>query len=418
MKSFLFFFIFFLLFSYSAFGERIPYSVNLTIHKANKFLKEKDFQRALKILEEFKTKKSEKTHYLIYFMLGNCYAEKKKFSLAIKNYKHCIEKNPKFCPVWINIAKCYYELKNYKKAAKAFLKAYELSKPKNSNLMFYSAISFFYAKQIKKAEFLLNRLLKSPKPKLEWKEALANLYLVENKYKSALPIVEDLSENTKGKKKKRWQEIRLYLYMNLKMKKKAFSYLTFLLKEYPLETKWWKGLAHFYLNEKKFKLALVALLVKGFIKPLSPEELKIAADLFMMLNVPDKAADLYKKVIEKKATKEVEKQIAYCYLKMFKPQKALEWINLALKKKKTYDLLVLKGEILYQLEDYERAAIVFQEAAKFKKDKGHSWIMAGYSWINANNLKMAKYCFKKALKYKKLKITAQNILAKLELNSN
>ena len=412
-KAFLLCFIF-VLFLSSASAERIPYSVNLTIHRADEFLKEKKFQKAIKILEEFKAKKGKKTHYLIYFMLGNCYTKKRKFFSAINNYKHCIEKNPKFCPAWTNIANCYYELKKYKKAACAFLKAYELSKPKDLDLMFYSALSFFYAKEIKKAESLLKKLVKNPKPKLEWKEALANLYLTENRYRSALPIVEELSEKSKDKKKKKWQEIRLYLYINLNMKKEAFSYLKFLLKEYPLETKWWKGLAHFYLNEKKYKLALVALLVKGLIKPLSSEELKVAANLFMMLNVPDKAAELYEKLIREKATKEIEKQIIYCYLKMFKPKKALEWISLALKKKKDYDLLALKGEILYQLEDYEKAARVFQEAAKFKKDKGHCWIMAGYSWLNANNLKMAKFCFKKALKYKKSKLTAQKILAKLE----
>ncbi len=418
----IFFVITFFLNSPSAFGERISYRLNLLLHKVDNLVGKKDFKGAIKILNEYKIKHGDKSHYLVFFFLGNCYAELGDLYYATENYKECIRNKPDFFSGWVNLARCYYRLKKYKKAAVSFLNAYKLSNPKDPELMFYHALSLFYAKKNKQAKRVLEYLVKKygRKSDLRWKETLVHIYLSDNQFLMALPLVEELSEVLKEKERKRWQEIRLYLYMDLHMRKKAFDYLNSLLKEYPLEVKWWKGLAHFYLQENNFRSALVALIIKGFIQPLTPQEVRVVADLFMGLDVPDKAIDFYKSLITHSKPRDITifKHIARCYLRMYRPEDALKWINLALSKHEDFNTLMLKGNVLYELGRFEEAARVFQLAAQKgqHKNNGQAWLMAGYAWLNADKLNNARRSFKKALKYAKYKNTARRILCELEQN--
>jgi hypothetical protein len=74
-------------------------------------------------------------------------------------------------------------------------------------------------------------------------------------------------------------------------------YLLFILDRTPTEPKWWRALAHIHLQKNRYQPALTGLLVTGYLQPLSEQEMQLAADLYLQLGVPQKAAPLYETML-------------------------------------------------------------------------------------------------------------------------
>lgn len=147
----------------------------------------------------------------------------------------------------------------------------------------------------------------------------------------------------------------MHQYVSLKMEKKALSYARYLTRTDPLEPKWWKALCNIHLDGNRYKQGLSALIVSGYIKPMSKEELKLAADLYLFLDIPLKAVDFYDQV-----------------LRGFKDQ----------------------GDNLL-------------------KNPGRPWLLLGYSAMNSSQYGRAKNAFEQALKYNKQKKRAKAAMAQI-----
>ncbi len=76
------------------------------------------------------------------------------------------------------------------------------------------------------------------------------------------------------KDKSQYQELRIQLYLLLKQFKTAESYLTSLIENSPANVRLWKYLLNVYLYENKYKDALTAVIIKGYLEPYSEEEKK------------------------------------------------------------------------------------------------------------------------------------------------
>ncbi len=68
--------------------------------------------------------------------------------------------------------------------------------------------------------------------------------------------------------------------------KNALKYAVSLTRKYPLEPKWWKALASLYLKNNDLKHGLAALVSYGFLTPLKNNEILLATDLYLSLNIP------------------------------------------------------------------------------------------------------------------------------------
>ena len=102
-------------------------------------------------------------------------------------------------------------------------------------------------------------------------------------------------------------------YLNLDMDKKALAFATRLTREDPLEPRWWKALAHIRLKsgtgETAQAKALADLLVYGYLTPMTPEEKQLAGDLYLTLEIPEKAAGVYAQIMaDRFSFKLLEKQ--------------------------------------------------------------------------------------------------------------
>lgn len=413
--------------AYAGQRDDIPLSARMVLFKAQKLMDENKFVEAAGTLEKFqerdrKLKPGEPDskgyrHYMVDFTLGNCYLMAKQHLKAVVHYQAAVTAKPDFYSGWMNLAKCCYDMNAYAKAGKAFLKGYEAAPEKNPETLYYAAVCFLTAGDNQKALGMLQRLLKAhpADARLEWKETIARAYFACRQPRKALPFVKELSEKTEGKKRKQWQEIRLHLYCSLNMKKKALEYVNQLIRKCPQEPKWWKGLAHLYLLENRYRPALVALTVKGFLAPLTAQEERVIADLNMTLDVPIQAVRFYEKVAGEKFDQDIAFSIAQGYIRIHRPENALKWVEKGLlKEKKNLRLMFLKGDLLYKLERYRQAAAAFELAARGKRNPGWAWLMAGYAAWNVGDLEKSRLAFKHAAKYPKQKDPAQRALGQLD----
>ena len=405
---------------------KIPYSVSSILFKTQQLLAKDKTSEALKLLEDFQAKQPADLkpggkdpkgyqHYYINFNIGNCWLTLGNIKKASTFYRAAVTNNTEFTPAWLNLAKCYYDLEDYNEAGKCFFKGYETAEDKTPEVLYYSAVSFMAAGNSKKSlEIFENLFAKyNDKIKLEWKQALAQLYLSTGRALKALPYLEEIAAEVSGKKRKEWQKILLYQYISLNMKSKALDYATRLVNEDPVDPGWWKILLHIHLTDNRYRDALSALTILSYIRELTSQEKKLLADLNMNLGIPAQAVNYYEELIsEKKDSKIYEKLISAC-LALHKPDKALEIIDHALKYKREKKICMLKGRILFEQKKYKEAYKLYQKVAKEMPHPGYPWLMAGYAAWYMEDLDRAEYAFNSAARYPKYKKKAEKIINRL-----
>ncbi len=405
-------------------GEKIPLPAHVVLFKAQQLMDKQKYGQAARVLKTFQDQGSQKWspgdpdpkgrhHYLIAFTRANCHLMANQHGQAIPQYQAAVRAKPDFAPAWMNLAKCLYDDNQYKAASRAFLKGYETASPKKPETLYFAAVCLLSSDAPQNAIALFERLVRThPRAvKLEWKEAIVQAYLGQDRPRKALPFIEELSKKATGAKQARWREIRLQQYLALDMEKKALRYVKRLIRLYPTEPRWWKGLAHLHLNADRRRQALVALTVKGFLAPLTDREIKLAADLSMALDIPIQAARLYEKMLGRKMTADGLIKIARACLRLHQPETALQWLNRHKDVKANPKAMLLKGEILYEMEKFDQALELFTAAAQEQKQSGYAWLMAGYAAWGMQDADQARHAFEQAAKYPRQRKAAQKGLS-------
>ncbi len=324
-------------------GRQLPLAAALCINKAQAQAEEGQIQEAVKTLETFIAESEKGNHPYLYFTLGNYLAmlsmdkgvagAGKK---AIFSYKKAVDADPGFSEAWLNLARCCYEAEDFKGAAHGFEKGYDHSESPQAIHLYFAAICRFQCDEAEGALVLFDTLLKKHPDAvtLAWKEVLVNILFSLDRYKQALPYIEELAEKTQPPNRKKWQEILLQQYLNLDMDKEALALALSLTRTDPLESKWWKALAHIRLKsgngEKDQAKALADLLVYGYLTPMSPEEKQLAGDLYLTLDIPEKAAGVYADILSGRFSFSILEKQAQALVMSHMPDEALSLINRAL----------------------------------------------------------------------------------------
>ncbi|RLC29766.1 MAG: hypothetical protein DRH32_06840 [Deltaproteobacteria bacterium] len=410
--------------AYAAEKEPVPLAARIILHRAEKLIEKKHMAEAIRVLEAFQAKgdkikkpgvadKKGFHHYLIDFTLGNCYLSTNRTQAATGHYLAATRKNPAYSPAWLNLAKCYYDLRQYAGAARAFLRGYESSDKKQTKTLYYSLVSFMAATEYTRAIKIIERLTRppcSPVP-LEWKESFVQVFIAAEKPRRALPYIRELAEKSNGKKKKQWQETLLSQYITLAMKQKALAYALQLTREDPTEKKWWKALANMHLSDGKYKKALTALMLYNYLTPLNRQEKRLMADLNMMLGIPARAVPLYEDLLEKKKDADIVNHLVSGYLGLHRSDLALAAVEKGMADVKDDRLLMLKGRILYEMGKYRTAARVFEKMTRANNQSGEAWLMLGYAAWSMTDVKRAKHAFSQAAKFPGQQKNAKKMLA-------
>lgn len=409
---------------------RPPIPAMLALSKAQNLLQKDDVAGAIMVLSSFQSKTPETWkpghkdpkgyhHPSVNFVLGNCYLQIKDYEKAISFYTESLMCAPDYLQPRINLANCYYNIKQYDKSGNEFLLVYKISKDKDPSLLYYAGLSYLAGKSNKKGLETLERLVSIPDLilRLEWKEAVAQAYLLCDLPSRAIYWMEQIAKEAHGKRKKQWQELLLHQYINLGMKEKGLNYARELIRDDPVEPKWWKGLAHIFLLENRYKEALTPLIIYSYIIVPSEEEKRLIADLHMAVGIPIKAVPIYKDIASVKQTTDVFERLAYAYIQSYSIPEAIEAVDNAIKncqEDKAGRLWMLKGRLLLNQEKERESIKAFKSAAKNGKDKGMAYLMAAYACLNLEDYTEARKYLVMAGKYPKQKEKARNMLKRLK----
>ncbi len=287
-------------------GKKLPLEAWLCVSAANGMIKKGEIHKAIVKLEKFRAKqktidkalarKRGYNHYYIDFLLGNYY--------LMLSYK-------------IKLSNSKLKKQYMKKAVASYRQA--VKKKPDLNPAWLNLAKCFYE---------LNNMAMAAKAFLKGYET---------------------AHNKKG----------IYLYYasicfaNAGDRQNALKYALLLTKKYPMKPKWWKVLSNIYLGNNDMKKGLTALVCYGFLTPLNRDETSLAADLYLSLGVPSKAAFYYEKLLRKKIDRKILNRIVYAYMDNHQVRKALKWVNKGLALYKSDKALLSKKKAIKAYLDFE-----------------------------------------------------------------
>jgi Flp pilus assembly protein TadD len=202
-------------------------------------------------------------------------------------------------------------------------------------------------------------------------------------------------------------------YLSMGESEKALAFARRLTRESPLTARWWKALAHIRLNLGRSEDALCALMIYGYLSPLSREEKKLLADLNLQVGVPTKAAPLYEALMTDKPDKTIVKHLAIAHQQQGHAEKALAYLQKYTKTVKDPELLMLQGDLLYATGRFHQAAEIYGKAAAHSETKGRAWLMAGYAAWQAEDPAQSRKAFLMAAADPKQEAAAREALRRM-----
>ena len=400
-------------------NENIPLSVRRVVVQAQNLLAKNQYDAALRVLQP--QLNLPQHHYLIDFTTANIYLMSQRKPQAIPYYKKVLQHQPDHLGSVLNIAHCYYATERYLAAAKAFEHAYKLRQPADAQLLYNAALANIQGLELTNALNQLHQLFVDfpANIKNSWRAAIVQIYLQLNQPENTLEQLKILTKNTNGDEQRRWREVLVQQYLVLQMSDTALPYVEYLTGVDGLYPRWWKLLTHLHLGANRYAQGLVTLRVVSYLRPLTLEEQRLLADLYLTLGVPQEAVKYYEQLQkQQKGDNYLLTRMTYACLNLHQPQQALGWAQLAQQNPPDLALLKLQGQLLFDLERYDEAYEIFDRLALLSDDAGAMRLMQGYAAWNGKMWDKARLALTRAKKYAQQRQRASELLLQLaELNS-
>lgn len=407
-------------------AKKLPTSAKLVLIEVRALMNQKDYQGAIRRIKAFQARGDRASvkgphaegcrHPMVYFALGNCYLLQEEYMEAKKALLAAVEREPGFVDAWVNLAKTYYERKEYAQAARCYANAYERSDQSHPDYLYFSAVGYLMAEKYVSALTAFEALFKAHADRIQkqWRENYVNALVAAGHPRRALPLIKILAKQSNGDKKTRWQETLLHLYLQLDMHTQALSYARNLTRENCTMAKWWRALAHVNLSLGNYKEALADLTIYGYLTPLSDEEQRLWADLNLQLDIPVRAVSVYEAMIKEKPDKRLLQKLVTAYQKLDRSEKALEQLNYFGLATNDPEILMIKGDLLYALKRFNDANNAYRRAAQADfRQAGRAWLLAGYAAWQTNDLSSSRQAFERAAKYSGQRKAARLAMAQL-----
>ena len=400
--------------------ESLPLPVRQVLFKAYTAMNENKPAEAAALIAKFKqnpknAKDVEEARAMVEFAEGNARYMAKDNKGAMACFESAVKADPNYSAAWSNMAVLCHEAGDTYRAGQCFLQAYNTAGEKKSDILYSAAAAFLMTERYAESVAAFERLFTDFPQKVtnQWREYAVHAYLGDNQPQKALQLVEYLAVNSEGDEWRRWNEFLLHQYLGLDMNKKALALVKRLVNTEPGDPMWWKALANLHLSKNRMKEGLMALWAYGKITPWTKEEQKLAADLFLALDVPREAAAIFEILPEDELTPSMIKQGVYCYRRMQETDKALALLDRNARRCKDKDLMILRADIYYESGKYKDACKAYEQAAKQGCSPGRAWLMAGYSALAQGDKNKANHAFQKAVTFQSHSKEAKNMLKRL-----
>ncbi len=404
----------------------LPSAAHRVLTRAYRLLEKGDAAGAVRVLKNFQDRRpawlqrgqrdpAGYFHYMVDFTLANAYLSLGRHASAMAGYRHALQSRPDFFPAWANLAKACYESRRFTEAAQAFEKAFQTSDPPSDDLLYYAAVSWVSAGNDSSALRLLEKLLaRHPEQvKTEWREYLVHVLFNLKRRRQALPHIEILAATTRGARQKRWQEICLHQYLLLKRRRKALVYARQLVRQDPVFPLWWKMLASLDIERRRYTDALADLMLGGYIAPMKPDELRLAAGLSMNLEVPFLAERFYRKAWAQEKDPRTLRGLVLAWQRRHRPEKALAVLESGLRCCPSTDFDLLRVRLLIEMRRYREAKNALEALNLKAPGNGQAWLLLGYTGLGLGDPEAARRAFERAAGFKQQRQTALEMLHKL-----
>jgi tetratricopeptide (TPR) repeat protein len=337
----------------------LPREVHQVVYKAQEALNKKEYQNARKLLLEHMKKHPKRPHALVYAILGNAWYLEGHRQEAYEAYSKGYDLDSHFFSLCLNLAKVSYELKKYREAGPLFEKAYELAEKPPAELLYQAGVAYFQGEQYAEARRVLTGLLRD-KSREPWMKLLIQTYL----------------------KLEQWQEAEEVL-------------LTFLEQE-PMSVQHWKLLAQVKLRRGDHRGAASALEIAYEMDPPDKSAWKELANLYFHLNIPHQGVRCLEKAYGSNPASEECDELAGRYAQASRPERAIHYLNLAIRQEPSVSRYLKKGELYYRRGLWREAIDALKMCLDLDPDNGLAQILLGFSAWELGDHSLAEQAFTRA----------------------
>jgi tetratricopeptide (TPR) repeat protein len=310
---------------------------------------------------------------------------------AIENFRKVLEENiipvPDEARIRFNIAQLYAGQQKWRETIAAIEEWEPWSEEEDPLAYYLKAIAYFQldemANSIPNAEKAIDL---SPEPKEGWLQLLAALYVQEEDYVKATPVLEELV---------------------FRFPKKLY----------------WVQLSLIYGAREKYHHSLSVQQV-AYLQGLLTEdaELRRLARSYLFANLPYQAAKVLHKGLNKEVIEgdaEAYELLANSWIASREYDRSLPPLRKAADLSKGGKLFVRLGQVHLQREEWGEAAAMLEKAvAKGELDNpGNALLLLGISHYNDGQVEKARSYFMKALQHEKIQPQAERWLKHLETES-
>ena len=353
----------------------------LAMFKAQEERDQGKYEKATEMLEEFIVEHPDLDHYLLRFSLGSNYTLLGQHDKALIQYQKCVALEPRYSQGWLNLGEAAYSMEQYGWAADAIVHGYETAETKSPKLLYYAAASYILDGKAEEAKPLLVELLYS--------EDFDHLELD-------------------------WYRAMISASLQTEDKPAAERAVAAMLSSFADDPEAWTLAFQVAASHNDYRQASVALIITGYLRPLTEQERMQLGDLLSAVEIPALASRHYEEALADGGKPEQFERLVSAYLAAFDSEKALATLERALELEPTSRLWSLKGDLHYMEEQFQEAIDAFESSLSLDPEQGRARLMQAYCAIELKDYSIARAHLNRAMKFEDQKDTALGILGQLD----
>jgi tetratricopeptide (TPR) repeat protein len=332
-------------------GNQFSVPEQRVLYRAQQAMDKQDYAAVREQLSSYLQRHPDTQQALFFLILGNACYQQEDLEAAATWYQAGWDKNPDDLSLCRNLAAARYGLEQFAKAGKLFERAYQLSEPREYQLLYQAGIAFYQAQQLSQSRRVLKKLLATaPTHRKEWLTLMIQVCYAQ----------QDLTHTTR--------------------------LLTSFLETYPWERSYWKLLAGICTEQEKYAQATAALRTALSLGNATAQEWNELSSLYFYLNAPLQGVKCLEKARELSPDASHDDALAKGYLRAHRFSRALHYLDLAIARKATPERLMTKARALMTARRFHDAINTLQQLEGMESDAhDEALLLMGYCAMENQN---------------------------------
>lgn len=350
------------------------------LYQARQYFQKTDYRRCCQLLEDDLQAHPKNRHGRFFLLLGNGYFRLKDFPKAQAAYRQGLDIKPRDPMFHLNLALALENGGQTRQAADQYLRAYEMHKVPDPQLLYRAAALLARAKQHRRAVEVLGRLgQQHPPVRTEWLELLLYVHFELHDYRAAIRVTEQL------------------------------------LAQAPDKVSYWLQLAQLRLQCQQYLGAAAAYEVVYRSRPPSRQELQQLAELYLYVNLPLRAAQTLERIASGDRSRRDLQRLAGFYRRGGLAEQAERCLTRLIERWPDAQAYQLQAELLYEQGAYEQALQLLDKACDSYPEHAPLYLQRGYASWQLRDWDRAAQSFADARRFKSTRSSAAAALDIIEV---